>query len=148
MENTHERVLYFINLIKGHKNFDGNDAHRIVEEVNMRGNCYMFAKALQFVFPQTIIYSTKYFGGHAAAMIDGRLYDICGEITNDSHFPACDFVPMNPEDEKKASTWTYSFEYRSCYGLHDSNGNRVNELDSLIIDSQNNKWKIPEYEAV
>ncbi|MNV12266.1 hypothetical protein D3C71_1028620 [compost metagenome] len=144
MENTHERVLYFINLIKGHKNSGGNDAREIVEEVNMRGNCYMFAKALQFVFPQAIIYSTSGFGGHAAAMIENKLYDIRGEVTNESLYPASDFILMTEEQEKEAATWAYSFKERSCYGLHDDNGRRVQKLDSLTLDTKNNKWKTGE----
>lgn len=146
MQTTHERVLHFINLIKGHKNFRDRDAHKIIEQINMRGNCYMFAKTLQFVFPQAIIYGTKDWGGHAAAYIDGKLYDIKGEITEDSRWTPEAFIPMTPEQEKKASTWCYSHVSGCSVQLMDKNGRDIKKLDSLVYDDQRKAWSLPEME--
>lgn len=143
MENTHERVLHFINLIKGHKNEDGNDAHEVLEQVYQRGNCYMFAKTLQFVFPEAQIMTTRYFGVHVVAKIDDILYDIRGKLPEYEHEY---YIPITKEQEKVAMTWCYSHQIQSCYGLHDSNGERIGKIESLEFDPTRNSWKIPNKE--
>lgn len=144
-QSTHEKVLYFINLIKGHKNDHGHDAHGILQNVYMRGNCYMFAKTLQFVFPQTIIYTSHSFGYHVVASIEDRLYDIRGELMADGYDR---YEPITEEQEKKAMAWCYSHVNQSSYGLRDSNGNNISHLEKLELDSENNSWIIPNLQVV
>lgn len=129
--NTHERVLHFIHLLKGHKNGDGHDAHDILETIYTRGNCYMFAKALQFVFPEAVLYSHYIHGYHVLVKIEDRFYDITGEY----HDLDNSYFPLDEGSEKQAMTWCYSHKERGPYGLRDSNGKYIYKLfDMKEID--------------
>jgi len=136
-QTTHEKVLYFINLIKGHKNQKGHDAHEILNIIYTNGNCYMFARTLQFVFPQAILYTTIDFGDHITACIDEKFYDITGELLDHTNY-----TPLSLELEKKAMTWCYSHEDGGPWALVNDNDIIVNTLDELVIDSKNNLWKV------
>lgn len=144
MQTTHQRVMFFIGLIKGHKNGHGHDAHDVLEKIYSRGNCYMFAKALQFAFPEAEVLSTPWLGGHAVAKIDGRYYDITGELKDDNRWCKLErFRPFTEEEIKCAQTWCYSHKNESCIGLLDENGRNVGQLDSLEFDEGRNAWALP-----
>jgi hypothetical protein len=136
---THEKVMEFINLVKGHKNHGtGYDAHEIIERVYKNGNCYMFAKTLQFIFPQAEIYSVdcSWFS-HVVAKIDGKLYDITGEVSDEYSYS-----PISKEEEEDARTWCYSTYLDGAYGLHDQRNNPIEKLSDLRMNATNTGWDI------
>ena len=49
-------------------------------EVFTNGMCYWFAKILELRFGGEILYATSY--GHFVCRIDGRLYDVTGDVSN------------------------------------------------------------------
>lgn len=81
--SQHERVLRFIELIRGvppTEDMDENDtASLIVTEIFTQGNCGNFALALQTAFGGTLYHTTP--SDHVLCKIDGRLYDITGDVT-------------------------------------------------------------------
>lgn len=143
--STHERVMEFINLIKGHKNAkESYDAHRILKKVYQRGNCYMFAKTLQFVFPQAVLYNYQYFGHHVVACIGGVFYDITGQIEDQD---LTDYFVLTEEQERIARTWCYSEYHDSAYGLHDHEHNRIESLKGLKLKPSNDGWDVDSKEV-
>jgi hypothetical protein len=125
--STHNRVMEFIALLKGHKNKNGQDAHEQIESMFLMGNCYMFARTLKFVFPRgKILY--RAFPSHAVFKISGRIYDIRGDITRSysEHY----FRPITEEDEKNARTFCYSGIMNGPVGLQD--GERFIEEDDFL----------------
>lgn len=74
-------VLKFISTIRN--SFIGADY------VYTNGSCFQFYRILKCVFPQAIAY---YNGDHIVSMIDGRMYDVNGEIECSSSFlPLSDY---------------------------------------------------------
>lgn len=70
-----KEVLEFIKLI--------SDSHNSMETIFTSGSCYNFYLILKNRFPSTIgMYD--YIQGHVVSQIDGRLYDITGELTDKS----------------------------------------------------------------
>lgn len=135
--STHEKVMLFIETLKGHKNYDGNDAHEIMEEIFMRGNCYKFAKTLQIVFPEAILYSAwKSYGGiaphHIVAKIDDRFYDIKGEFDRYLWHRVSE---MSEKEESFAKAYCYSHKEGGAYNLRDDNDNIIERVvgEELIL---------------
>lgn len=75
-------ILTFINLIRGNLPFEGAEigdtSIEIVTEVFTQGNCGNFAQALQIAFGGQVVFSDH----HLLCLIDGRLYDINGDVTH------------------------------------------------------------------
>jgi hypothetical protein len=140
--------MFFIGLIKGHKNGNGHDAHQVLEQVYSRGNCYMFARTLQFVFPEGEILSTPLFGAHVVTKIDDRYYDISGEVLEENRFcRLSSLYPLSEEEHKIAQTWCYSHALERCIGLLDDSGNNIRRLDSLEFDENRNAFALPKEET-
>lgn len=138
--STHKKVMEFINLIKGHKNqVSGYDAHDILERIYQNGNCYMFAKTLQFVFPQGELYMRSGWSEHVALKVEDKLYDITGEI---DEVRADIFYPITEEEEEEARTWCYSEYHDHAYGLHDENNMSIEKLAALKLNDSNTGWDI------
>lgn len=72
----HEKVLEFIKTIR--ESFIGADI------VYTEGSCYPFYTILKSVFPGAIAYFDL---NHVITKIDGKYYDITGEVTNTGHLP-------------------------------------------------------------
>ena len=124
--SIHAEVIKFINLVKGHKNPCGNDAHQIIEEIYQNGNCYKFAQMLQFVFPDVELYGVTITNqnhiSHVIAKINDKYYDISGEWRK-GEYPYYNIRLLTANDHEICDTYVYSFLRRHAFGLRDENGN-------------------------
>jgi len=109
--DSHDRMIAFIQLLKGPSAEDGNDAHGILEEIYMNGNCYTWAKAVQLVFPNIELYSVGFRGktgvNHVVIKLDQRFYDIRGEIRMEEQDYAW-WHAMTDEEERFSQQFHYS----------------------------------------
>lgn len=71
-KNRHKEILKFIETIR--HSFIGT------EDVYMHGSCYHFYTILKAVFKDVVPYYNQ---DHVISKIDGRYYDILGEVVND-----------------------------------------------------------------
>lgn len=122
-ENQHERIVRFIELLKGPALEGGNDAHAIMEEINMNGNCYNFAKALQLAFPEIELYSVSYEGknevSHVVAKLGSRYYDIRGEIDmNQQNYTW--WHKITEAEEQFSCQYVYSFPQRNAVKINET----------------------------
>jgi hypothetical protein len=137
--------MEFINLIKGHKNAkECYDAHRILNKIYRNGNCYMFAKALQFVFPQAVLYNQYEFGYHIVACCNGVFYDITGMLKDQD---LINYSILTETQEEWARTWCYSEYHDRAYGLHDHEHNRIDSLKGLKLKPSNDGWDVDSKEV-
>lgn len=74
LKNKHSEILHFIKTIRN--SFGGS------KYVYTNGSCYQFYKILKLVFPQAIGY---YNSDHVITKINGRYYDITGEVKETNH---------------------------------------------------------------
>lgn len=79
---THEKVEAFIATIRD--SFIGS------QQVYTEGSCYHFYLILKQVFPQT---QPHYDEDHVVSEIDGKYYDITGEIRGDLNLAKYERVP-------------------------------------------------------
>lgn len=79
------KVVEFIEMLRGPKvdhipGLDHNDtSYYIMGEIFTRGNCGAFALALQMVFSGDVVFIPS--EGHYVLLLDGKLYDIDGDVT-------------------------------------------------------------------
>ncbi len=105
--SDHERILKFIALIRGEPaTFDGCDpddtSANIVTEIFTMGNCGNFALALQAAFGGQLLNDRKC--PHIACEINGRIYDIRGDVTHLHDF-------MTPVTEEAVRNGDYVDNY-------------------------------------
>ena len=80
------KVLAFIELIKGspaptgHYFTEDDTSRGIITEIYTQGNCGNFAKALALAFDGDVLVVEGFI--HAICRINGRLYDISGDVTD------------------------------------------------------------------
>lgn len=80
------KILAFIELIKGAPaltgvHFTEDDTSRgIITEIYTQGNCGNFAQALALAFDGEVLVVDGFI--HAVCRINGRLYDISGDVTD------------------------------------------------------------------
>ena len=76
-------IITFINLIRGTLPYEGAEyaesAVGITTEIFTQGNCGNFAQALKIAFGGEVVFSDN----HLLCLINGRLYDITGDVTED-----------------------------------------------------------------
>ncbi len=107
------KILQFINLIRGpYQPADGilteeDTSAGIMVEVFTNGNCGNFAQALVLAFGGSVVYVEE--ARHIVAEIDGRLWDITGDVTEQyGHMYNTIPSPSKLED----MTGNYSFAER------------------------------------
>lgn len=106
------RVLKFIELIRGAPAaFEGCDpddtSANIVNEIFTQGNCGNFALALQTAFGGQLLMDRTC--PHIACEIDGRIYDIRGDVT---HLHNCMTPTTEEEVRNRDFVDNYSFAER------------------------------------
>lgn len=83
-------VLGFIKTIRN--SFIGAD------KVYTNGSCYQFYKILKYVFPQANAY---YDSDHVITEIDGKFYDITGEVEKTNHLLMDEYYPTSSVKKAK-----------------------------------------------
>jgi hypothetical protein len=88
MSNEKDKVLEFINLIRGEPSQDKNiyTSYEILQNMYTKGDCYRFVAVLKFVFAETIPVLTvdQNNHNHCLAKINNKYYDVTGEIDIDN----------------------------------------------------------------
>lgn len=76
------------------------DTDRAIEVIYMNGSCYRFHLFLKELFPQALplISNEK---DHIITNIDGRYFDITGEVNVDG------FTPLNDDDIEMVKGWSF-----------------------------------------
>ena len=77
-----------------------NESDSYIEMIYLNGGCYSFYKVLKLVFPNASPFINKS-KDHVVTMIDGKLYDIRGNITGD-------YSPLTIEDILMCENWSFS----------------------------------------
>lgn len=115
---TQRRYLLWLEHLKGPRGDNEHHAHDILEEIYMNGHCYNFAKAVQLLFPEAVLYAV---GGaksrevkHVVIRIGDQFYDIRGDVDMKERGYAWHH-PLTPEEEALSQQYIYSFALRGGY---------------------------------
>ena len=87
-----------------------------IEMIYMQGGCYQFYRLLKTLYPQAVPYLVKYDDkssqfDHVITEIDGRFYDITGEVTP-NQYKEC--RKLTKDDLKTVEKWSFSKKYFFC----------------------------------
>ena len=81
------------------------------EVVYTSGSCYQFFKILKKVFPESNAY---YNSDHVITEINGRYYDITGEVKIDNHLNMDEHYPNSKVKENKFCIYGHAIECPTC----------------------------------
>lgn len=76
------------------------------------GSCYQFHKILKTIFPQAEPVQDR--GGHIVSQVDGRMYDITGEVM------LRQYRPVDPEEAKRLNEHKYVVHVPDMMELNDT----------------------------
>lgn len=81
---------------------------KYIEVIFMQGGCYQFYKVLKSIWSDAIPLMNDD-QDHVITEIDGKFYDICGEVSDEE---SAEFMMMNAIEEELASTWSFGRNYQ------------------------------------
>ena len=76
--------------------------------VYTQGSCFKFYEILKGIFPDALPYYDE-IDGHVYTLIEGKYYDIYGELTSDLKNKLTSFI-MLPNIEKCSPSWGWSLD--------------------------------------
>lgn len=86
-------VLQFIKALRSTDQYIG--------DIYTRGGCYQFFLLLKKLYPEAVPY-INHKKNHVATLINGKLYDICGVVKNQSTWKR-----LTKRDEQKVMQWSF-----------------------------------------
>ena len=83
-----------------------------IQMIYTNGGCYQFYKVLKLLYPEAEAYKIK--GPHVVTKIDGKYYDITGELNTAS---LTDIEKVCECDREELEHWSFAYNnwlYREC----------------------------------
>ena len=100
MSKTQQQVDQFIQTIRG-------AAPCMMRQIFTHGGCYRFYKILKERFPKAEAWWTR--GFHVVSKIDGRWWDICGPVEQDTVLRK-----LNRKDHLSGQVWQFDEVHYMC----------------------------------